>query len=1011
MFWLKKGYLSFRNQTIMRFLLPFFLFGVFIFLHTSLYSQCSCDLILHNRSSGDGLQNLDFADMPDSTSSLYTHNDSLGWIELVSTYSSIVNQGVVKPGVAICLGQITRRVYLENVVGDSLNPIIIKNRPGQIAEIKAEPTYAGLQLHNSRYFEVKGDCSLPESVHGIFIHGINSNGVEVSGLSQEFTISRVRVDTAGTGVKVKDNRDVYFANCQLASGVDVPDDSTWFASNITIEHCELSNLKNEGVYMNNTSYKYDFQCDNNRLYYGYEMDGVYIHKNRIINTGKDGIQTTGVVRNCIIESNEILNIGTDGYSAHGSGIHFGEGCAGRVANNWVEKTMGSGVFAAGLGLIEIYQNVILQTGGDAIKAHAGTKMCTGDCNYAELAAYFGLQNYSDLEQLRIFNNTIAFTAGIGININAPVDSVSMNHVYVNNNIITEWTVASMDFISSPTANYDGFTHAGNNLIVQDISDVHFQNGTVNTAGNYGINGLTDVRLAEQSAACDGGVSLFWMNESLDSLDFSGLIRVQSARIDCGAYESPHAYPAGLDYISTAEFDCALPPQVYGFDGEGLGAGYRIALLDTLKTGRIWFQNLEGNSIDPIEIVAVSELAIEMSYSSNAIAFKNSSNFELGGDHTVHISADNPSYANIDFITDNSGNVVLSNLSIVGSDDLVDVAHGYGTNLLDTLLLDRIHLESQVAGKNLIRVKGAPSLVVLKNVSAVSSVLNQTLMEVNLQAGGDLGIYNSIFDGFDTDASKHKWIQLSMQPVTSSYLANSVSMINNTFVNLANSHVGSTSNFRLLHKIGTGYIDSLILVNNAINKSAIESELTNVNYNNSSNEILTIPTNYVLVSNNYASPVYDSLGLQTDYIPNADSPLINEALDFATSPVRWRDFYENTRPDSVSDIGDIGACELGLDASYAYAGHEGNQKSMEKEPEQIAIEVYPNPVNDLLRINLSDEKVQVSIINEFGEYTYQKSAVATNGLLEVPTNQWADGVYHLKVMSESSFQYAHVIVKH
>ncbi|MEQ8469746.1 MAG: right-handed parallel beta-helix repeat-containing protein [Marinoscillum sp.] len=990
--------------------LYYFLFINTFFLNLFANAQCGCDLILHDRQVGDGLQSLDFAGMPDSTSSYYLSNDSTGWVELLKPYAQVVDtSGVVLPGTQVCLGQIIRRLYLENVKGDSLDPIIIKNYPGEVAEISAETTYAGLQIHNSSYFEIRGDCNLPDSVYGIYLHGINSNGVEVSGMSERFLIHKVKVDTAGTGVKVKDNRDGFFANCQEAS-VQAPTDSTWYASDITISNTYLANLKNEGIYMNNTSYKFDYNCDVNKTYFAYEMDGVHMLDNIIINTGKDGIQATGVVRDCIVRGNQILNVGTDGYASHGNGIQFGEGCSGEVSNNWVEKTSGVGIFSAGLGTIDIYQNVVLQTATDGIRAHAGTAICTSSCKYSNPPAFFGLSNYYDLERLSIFNNTIAYTAGFGVNIEASMTDVKMERVYVNNNIITEWGAEAMDFISSETANYDGFMHAGNNVIYQHIGSIGFMDSTLNPSGAYGVSGTMDVRLTAQSPANDNGIGLLWTDDSLEDYigyDFDGNDRVQQSRIDCGAFESGYELPSTLIYQSTEDCDCALPKEVYGFDGAEIGAGYKICLLDSARAGRIWFQNLEGTPGSPVIISAVEELSIAMSYHSNAMSFKDCSGIAVTGKQ-ITITASNPNYAKIEFSVGNTGSALISNLVITGSDDLIDIAHGYGTNLMDSVTIDDVKLESVGPGNNLIRIKGKPGYVVLKNVKAESSELNQTLMNVNLAGGGNLGIYNSIFDGFDTDASMHKWIQVSMKSEEGSTEANSVKLINNTFVNLANTNTGSTSNFRILHRVGTGSVDSLILVNNAINKSSITDSLTAGNYKNSANQISTFTANHETILNNYSTQYVGSLALDSGYVPGEGSPLFNSGLDVNGSIVRYTDYFGHVRPDTVYHLVDIGAVEL--QPTETSSSRQGSFGFEELHQEEEIFEVYPNPVSDVLKVKGLTNGSYVIITDEKGK-SVVKEQVNSDDVFIVRTDSWYQGVYHIRLVQGAGSYYGHVVVKH
>lgn len=981
----------------------------------SSHARCECDLVLHNRTTGDGLQSLDFADMPDSTSSLFQHIDTTGWLELLVPYAHIIDtSGSVKPGASICLGQIKRRVYLKNVLGDSWNPIVIKNYPGTVSEISSEPSYAGLQIHNSKHFEVRGDCGLADSVYGIFIHGVNANGVEVSGMSEEFTITRVKVDTAGTGIKVKDDRDGYYSSCVVSPGATAPTDSTWYASNIFIENCSLGNITNEGIYMNNTSYKYDYGCDQNLIYFGYEMDGVYIRDNLIYNAGMDGVQATGVVRSCIISGNRILNVGTQGNATQGNGIHFGEGSSGKVFNNWVEKTSGVGIFSAGLGAIDIYQNVVLQTTSDGIRAHAGTWKCEGSCKYSNEPSYFGLNNYYDLERLSIFNNTVAYTGDCGIRIKAPVEDVKLKKLYVNNNVITEWTNDPLYFISSPTANYDGFTHAGNNFIRVDISEVGFLNATMNTT-TLGPDANTDVRLTATSGACDNGIDLLWTSDSpaeFIGLDFDGNSREQQSRTDCGAYESAYSMDSGYQYLSTALCDCALPKEIYGFDGEELEAGGKVCLLDTLRAGRIWFKNVNGSNSEPVHITAIEPLSISMSYNSNAMAFDYCSNLDISGE-TIKLSAANDNYGKIHFSTNVTGNLLISDLDITGGDRPLDISYGYGTNLPDTVVIRNVVLEGKTANKDLIHVKGRPSYVKLENVKVTSNELNQALLSVNLEAGGDFGVYNSIFDGFDTDQSVFRWIWLAMQPVNGSYEANSVRFINNTFINLANSNSDSTnSNFRILHKSGSGFIDTLNFVNNAIHKSAIQDNLTPSNYKNNANRISIFGANYEVVSNNVSVQILDSLHIDSDYRPeeSLNSPLFNTGIQLSYSEVKDLDFYGNIRPDSIYGLVDIGACELQPE-SLQYSSSSFSSESLESYAfEQQAMIMYPNPTSDELNLTGLEEGDEIVISDGRGEMFFNEKIDSPKDKLEIAVRNWKRGHYYLRVVqNEEDVFYKHLIL--
>jgi len=93
-------------------------------------------------------------------------------------------------------------------------------------------------------------------------------------------------------------------------------------------------------------------------------------------------------------------------------------------------------------------------------------------------------------------------------------------------------------------------------------------------------------------------------------------------------------------------------------------------------------------------------------------------------------------------------------------------------------------------------------------------------------------------------------------------------------------------------------------------------------------------------------------------------------------------------------GNIGVCES-TDSLLVYVGVAGiNNKSLDKN-----ITIYPNPVKDVLTISVEKEnKTKVTIVNALGK------AVATYFLVEkdnkINTNNWAKGIYYLKIENEN-----------
>jgi hypothetical protein len=103
-----------------------------------------------------------------------------------------------------------------------------------------------------------------------------------------------------------------------------------------------------------------------------------------------------------------------------------------------------------------------------------------------------------------------------------------------------------------------------------------------------------------------------------------------------------------------------------------------------------------------------------------------------------------------------------------------------------------------------------------------------------------------------------------------------------------------------------------------------------------------------------------------------------------------------------------------------AGFEGSLFSPERNftvekllsSENLFIEqdylIYPNPVSDILNINLSENKVKsIKIFNIYGELIFQKTSL--NSIENVHVESWPSGIYLIKIFSEKGY-YIKKIVK-
>jgi len=73
-----------------------------------------------------------------------------------------------------------------------------------------------------------------------------------------------------------------------------------------------------------------------------------------------------------------------------------------------------------------------------------------------------------------------------------------------------------------------------------------------------------------------------------------------------------------------------------------------------------------------------------------------------------------------------------------------------------------------------------------------------------------------------------------------------------------------------------------------------------------------------------------------------------------------------------------------------------------------INVYPNPANDFLNIDLNDGFVGTVIISNIsGENIYNK--LVDNSSLKIDVSDWVSGIYFLMIKDEQNYSKVHKIV--
>jgi hypothetical protein len=77
---------------------------------------------------------------------------------------------------------------------------------------------------------------------------------------------------------------------------------------------------------------------------------------------------------------------------------------------------------------------------------------------------------------------------------------------------------------------------------------------------------------------------------------------------------------------------------------------------------------------------------------------------------------------------------------------------------------------------------------------------------------------------------------------------------------------------------------------------------------------------------------------------------------------------------------------------------------------IAVNAYPNPVNDILNIDLNTlpSNTKIEVYNSIGELVLTQMLDQTNNT--VKTQNLATGLYHVKMMSNGTLFYSQKIIK-
>ncbi|MBC7382304.1 MAG: right-handed parallel beta-helix repeat-containing protein [Bacteroidia bacterium] len=250
---------------------------------------------------------------------------------------------------------IRKSVRFDNLLGDSLHPIVVCNQ-GQLVTITQPLTgYFGMSFNHCRYVKITG-ANNPHLLYGIVITNIpGGSGISMNNFSSNFEVGRIRIDGVGSsGIVAKTDPD-----CENYEAY-----KSFIMYDLRLHHNYIKRTGNEGIYIGNTGYRegtgIPLNCHDpefNTHLLPHKIVGVKVYKNICDSTGWDGIQVSASEKAEIYENYIIYDSYAD-YPNQLSGIIIGEPTRANVYNNTIKNGNGTGIQCFGVG-VNIYNNVII----------------------------------------------------------------------------------------------------------------------------------------------------------------------------------------------------------------------------------------------------------------------------------------------------------------------------------------------------------------------------------------------------------------------------------------------------------------------------------------------------------------------------------------------------------------------------------------------------------------------------------------------------------------------------
>lgn len=395
----------------------------------------------------------------------------------------------IGPGDSILLeGGVRPKLKIINVKGSAGQPVIIANKDEKvIVETKA---HTGISIEHSAYIHLTGTGGSDQ--YGIEIASAGSMGIYVTEYTTDCEIDHLEIHNAGfAGIMAKTD-----PNCNRE---DLRD---YIMKNISFHDNYIYDTGGEGYYVGYSSYptkKVD--CSGSQtVLYPHSIQGVRIYNNIIRDTGWDGLQVGSATANVLIYSNSIVNTGLKNQEYQNHAVQIGEGTTGDFYNNYIYNAQGGGISFFGSGNNRLFNNVIVQVGGNAI--------------------YHNDRGAGNGTKYQIYNNTIISPSRAALDLNA---TKTRNNLVANNLIVLNGAFYGI------TGDVTAWKNEGNQMYGK-TEEVGFADAE-----------KFDFSLIAEAKCVDAGFYISYLN-----FDHQFNSRPANGKIDVGAFEFgsvPYVAPA------------------------------------------------------------------------------------------------------------------------------------------------------------------------------------------------------------------------------------------------------------------------------------------------------------------------------------------------------------------------------------------------------------------------------------------------------------------------------------